>query len=594
VVFAPVFLTFFTWPYLICAIFQPLFPGDGVTNSLLQWHAATEAPTTCASHFTVYLIDMLPVSLLSLWFVRELANDRWKQLKSHFRNLFPLFLSSVLGTVAAFAVIPATGTTFADVVIIIGALLAALWLVTASAWQGSFRAVASTVALSLAWACGWMTLVFVGLALATAGLPGLDRQRRALFAVTLFIAALSPVGFTLAAPSAILALILIPVAVCLSQRKLSWLFLLAVPLIALLSAPPASVEGAWVRGVIRRTDTFARSSRVDLALQSASGLAAGGGSWLTLAETTQLCGQDERSRYVCETAMLRGDSTSSLMKVMMNLAFVRGDSSSFNSIFNLYMNSADESELNNAVTMRVSFLAMSGDTASLNLIHSRSGMNPMLLRSMATAQMALGDTVLSLQYSRAFLETPAAEAQDWAQTITLAAVTGKENWDSLYIEAEDRLGFCLPVMLARLRASVIAEGTADRRDLLQRCILIKPDGYEVLETAAMWFSAAGKPDSALIFASRAIAGQTDPSITSFSLALNAALDSGNYNEAAITARYAIHCFPSVIGNRVILAGILKARGDSTEAMVLEESFRGIPWAELMCDSLVSAVCAAEN
>ncbi|MCK5842960.1 MAG: hypothetical protein KAH31_12370, partial [Candidatus Sabulitectum sp.] len=83
-VFAPVFLAFFTWPYLIGVIFQPLFPTDGVMHSMLQWHAATEAPTTGASHFIVYLIDMIPVSLLSLWFVRELAVERWKELKRSF------------------------------------------------------------------------------------------------------------------------------------------------------------------------------------------------------------------------------------------------------------------------------------------------------------------------------------------------------------------------------------------------------------------------------------------------------------------------------------------------------------------------------
>jgi|GEM_PF-499531 len=593
-VFAPVFLTFFTWPYLISVIFQPLFPGDGVTHSLLQWHAVTEDPVTGASHFITYLIDMIPVSLLALWYVRELAVERWVELKSKFHSLLPLFLSSVLGTAAAFAVVPHTGVTFADAVTIIGALMVSFWIAAASAWHGSFRAVPSIVALTLAWACGWMTLVFAGLALATAGLPGGERLKKALFAPALFVTAISPVGFTLLAPSALLTLIMIPVIVFVSQKVHSRLLLLALPLTALLFSPPASQEGAWIREIARRTDTFARSGRIALAMESASSLAAGGGSWLTLAETTHLTGQNERSRYICETAMARGDSTSSLLKVLMNLAYARGDSSAFNGIFSLYLARAEESELSSAVTMRVSLLSMAGDTASLNQIHARGGMNPMLLRSMATAHMALGDTLLSLQYSRAFLDTPAASAQDWAKTITLAALTGGEDWDSLYNEAEEKLGFCLPVMLSRLRASVIAEGTADHRDLLQRCIVIRPDDPEVLETAAIWFSAAGKPDSALIFASRAIAGQTNPSMNSFSLALNAALNSENYSEAAITARYAIHCFPSVVGNRAVLAGILEAQGDTAEASRLEGSFRGIPWAESLCDSLASAVCAAEE
>ncbi len=594
VVFAPVFLTFFTWPYLVSVIFQPLFPGDGITHSLLQWHAATEAPTTGASHFTTYLIDMIPVSMLALWYVRELSKSRWEELKKAFRHLIPLYSSTILGTIAAFTVVPASGVTFADVITITGAMMAAFWLVTASVWKGSFRAVASTVALTLAWASGWETLVFAGLALASGGLPGPDRLRRSVFALALFITALSPTGFSLTAPAAVLALLTIPVTVLLSGRKTAAALLLAIPLAAILIAPPSAREGAWLRGVTRRTDTFARSSRVGLARESASRLAAGGGSWLTLGETTHLTGQDERSRYVCETALARGDSTASLMKVMMNLAFARADTSAFNSIFELYSGKADESELNAAVTMRVSFLSLTGDTASLNYIHSRGGMNPMLLRSMATAHMVLGDTLRSLQYSRAFLDTPAAAAEDWARTITLAAATGGADWDSLYLEAEHRLGHCLPVMLARLRAPVITLGQADRRDLLERCILIKPDGSEVLETTAMWYSAAGYPDSTLLYASRAIAGEQKPSRTSFSLALNAALESDNFTEAAITARYGIHCYPGIVGHRAVLAAILKARGDTLEAARWEESFRGIQWAESLCDSLESVVCAAEN
>ncbi|MCK5034704.1 MAG: hypothetical protein KAS73_02345 [Candidatus Sabulitectum sp.] len=593
-VFAPVFLAFFTWPYLIGVIFQPLFPTDGVMHSMLQWHAATEAPTTGASHFIVYLIDMIPVSLLSLWFVRELAVERWKELKRYFKDLIPLFSAAVLGTAAAVAVVPSNGMTFADAVTIFGALTSVFWLITSTAWKGSFRAVASVVALTLAWASGWETLVFAGLALTAGGLPGPEKLKRSLFAVALFITAISPVGFSLMAPSAVFAMLTIPLVVFLSARRTTAALLLLLPVTAVLLEPPASQEGAWLRGVTRRTDTFARSSRISLAMESASRLTAGGGSWRTLGETTHLTGQNERSRYVCETAMARGDSTISLMKVMMNLAFSRADTSAFNSIFELYSSAADDSELNTAVTMRVTFLSLTGDTTSLNYIHSRGGMNPMLLRSMSTAFMVQGDTLRSLQYSIAFLDTPVAEAADWAKTITLAAVTGEADWNSIYEEAERELGYCLPVMLARLRASVIATDQADRRDLLQRCLLIKPDGSEVLETAALWYSAADNPDSTLLFASRAIASQTKPSRAIFSLALNAALESGNFTEAAITARYGAYCYPSIPGHRAVLAGILKAEGDTLEVPLLEQSFSEVPWAQSLCDSLALVVCTAED
>ncbi|RKZ03994.1 hypothetical protein DRQ21_04145 [Candidatus Fermentibacteria bacterium] len=592
-VFAPVFLSFFTWPYLIGVIFQPLFPGDGVTHSLLQWHAATEAPVTGASHFIVYLVDMIPVSLLSLWFVKELSEKHWMEFKQAARDNIPISFAAVLGTVAAFAVVPAGGLTMADTITITGALMASLWLVTAASWKGYFRLVASLTALTLAWASGWETLVFAGLAFAVSGLPGPKRLRHAVFAVALFVTALSPAGFSLSASSAVLSLLLIPVTVFLAHKRTSASALLVIPLAAVLISPPSSNRNAWERGLARRTDTFARSSRIGLALESAARLAAGGGPWLTLGETTHLTGQNERSRYVCETAIARGDSSASLMKVMMNLAFARKDTSEFNRIFELYTDVADESELSSAVNMRVSFLSLTGDTASLNYIHSRTGMNPMVLRSMATVHLTMGDTLRSLQYSMAFLDSPIAAAEDWAMTITLAAVTGEADWDSLYNEAEHRFGYCLPVMLARLRACVIATGQGDRSDLLHRCILIKPDNNEVLETAAMWFAAEDKPDSTLVFASRAIAGELYPSPAAFSFALNAALQTGNYTEAAVTARYAAYCYPGIVRNRAILAGILKARGDTAESALLKESFSGIQWAEDLCDSLESVVCEAE-
>lgn len=546
IVFAPVFLTFFTWPYLITILFQPLFPGDGLTNSLLQWHASTGAPVTGASHFITFLIDMVPVSFLSLWFVRELSPANWLRLKKNLTPLMPPLFSAVIGSAAALAVIPRGGMTFADSVIIAGSLLACLWLITGSGLRGSFRAVPSAVALIIAWACGWETLVFAGFALAVSGLPGSDRLRIPLFSVAVFITALSPVGFSLTNPPAVLAILLILVISIPTLLKRRFGLLFTIPLGILLVYPPASETGAWQRELQRRTDTFARSSRVALAMESASRLAAGGGSWIPLAQTTHTTGLDARCRYICETAMARGETSTDLMKVVMNLAFTQGDTTAFNNAYSIYLSSADPSELSEAITMRVTFLALSGDTTSMNAIHSRAGMNPMLLRSMATAYLVTGDTLRSLQYSIAFLDTPAAAAGDWAWAITLSAATGSADWYSIYNRAEEKFGYCLPVMLARLRAPVIAGIEPDRRDLLRRCILVKPDGAEVLETAAMWYSAAGIPDSALIFASRAIAGTSHPSAGVFSLAVNSALASGNQMEALASVRYALSEYP---GNR---------------------------------------------
>ena len=586
IVFAPVFLTFFTWPYLVSILLQPLFPGDGLTHSLLQWHAATEAPVTGASHYIVYLIDMIPVSLLSLWYVRELTPEQWKQLKSHLKSLTAPALSAVVGTAAAFSIIPTAGMTFADFTVLAGALCTSLWLLAGSVWTGSFRAVSFAIALSLAWACGWMTLAVAGLAAGLAGIPGPSVLRRSLFSAALFIVALSPVGFSLTAPSALAIIFFLAAITVFAEKKPQLGYLFVIPLALAVLFPPASDTGAWQRGLARRTDTFARSGRIALAMESAARYTAGGGSWLTLAETTHLYGSDSRSRYICETAMARGDSSASILKVAMNLAFSRGDTASFSALYDRFVLVSDPSEINEAVTMRVTFMALTGDTTSLNTIHSRAGMNPMLLRSMASAYMVNGDTLRSLQYSLAFLDSPAAAAADWAKTITLAAVTGGADWDSIYTEGEHRLGYCLPLMLARLRAPIIAGMDPDRKDLLEMCLLIKPDGSEILNTAAMWYSAAGMPDSALLYCSRGLAASPHPSRSDFSIVISSAIEAERFTEARSAVEYAVAIYPDNIRYRALLDGLNRGMFGTPE----DEYLVGIPWAEALSDSIYGTVC----
>ncbi len=276
-VFAPVFLSFFTWPYLVTIVFQPLFPGDGITHTLLQWHAGTEEALTGASHYITYLIDMIPVSFLSLWFLKELAPDRWTQLRNNLSWLLFPALSALTGTIAAFALIPPAGITFADTVTIAGTFMACLWITAGSTWKGGFRGVPYAVALTLAWSAGWVTFVFAGLAVAVSGLPGPERMRKALFSSVLFITALSPAGFSLMAPSAMAAVGTVVLITLFSRAGKGPAFLFILPMVLLVAAPPASDKSSWIRGYERRTDSFSRSGRIALAMESASRLAAGGG-----------------------------------------------------------------------------------------------------------------------------------------------------------------------------------------------------------------------------------------------------------------------------------------------------------------------------
>ncbi|PIE51125.1 hypothetical protein CSA37_13270 [Candidatus Fermentibacteria bacterium] len=587
IVFAPVFLSFFTWPYLVAILLQPLFPGDGTTLNLLQWHGATEAPLTGDSHFIVYIIDMIPVSLLSLWYVRELLPNKWNMLRNAFSQLLSLGLAAAAGTAAAIAIPPSSAITFCDFTVIAGALLAALWIAAGSALRGSARSTAVAVGLSLAWSSGWLTLVLALLASAVSLLPGSNRIRRPLTALVLFITALSPAGFNITAGAGLTAVLLIIVITVIACERKTANALFIIPMVVLLLSPPASETPAGLRGLNRRVDSFNRSGRIGLAMESAANLAASGGSWVKLAETAHMAGNNPRSRYLCDTSMARGDSTSSLMKVSINLAFARGDSSAFNDIYLRYVNSVDDpGDLNEAMMLRVNFLALSGDTASLNSLHSRAGMNSALMRSMATALMESGDTLSALQYSLAYLSSPDADAEAWAKAISIASVSGLADWDSLYNEAVECHGRCIPIMLARVRAPLAADSLPDRKELLDMCIQTMPGNPEVLQTAAMWHSEAGNPDSALVYSSRALAGARHPSRLVFDLTISSALEAGNPLEARIASEYAVSEYPDNIRFKAVLAGILE--GMDPEANV--PSFSDIPQAAAMKDSIAELVC----
>ena len=54
--------------------------------------------------------------------LKKIGKKHWKELKSAFKDLMPLFSSAVLVTVAAVAVGPSNGMTFADAITISEAL----------------------------------------------------------------------------------------------------------------------------------------------------------------------------------------------------------------------------------------------------------------------------------------------------------------------------------------------------------------------------------------------------------------------------------------------------------------------------------------
>lgn len=136
---------------------------------------------------------------------------------------------------------------------------------------------------------------------------------------------------------------------------------------------------------------------------------------------------------------------------------------------------------------------------------------------------------------------------------------------------------------------MIAGDPPDRRDLLERCLLVKPDGAEVLETAALWYSASEMPDSALIYGSRALAGASAPRQSLFAMVISSALESHRVTEALAAAEYGISMYPGNLEFAAIRAGILSARGHGDQTGGIPD----IPRAIALRDSIAEYVCGIE-
>ncbi len=127
VVFAPVFLIFFTWPSLVYLLTIKHFPYVSTVQEYFQWHAVTAPHLTGSLHYTAYLVDLLPVTLILALFYRTLRNDAWKKLAASVRHSFWEAAVPLAGALSVFVSVSGV-ITFADAVSITGAFLAALFI----------------------------------------------------------------------------------------------------------------------------------------------------------------------------------------------------------------------------------------------------------------------------------------------------------------------------------------------------------------------------------------------------------------------------------------------------------------------------------
>ncbi|MCK4806566.1 MAG: hypothetical protein KAT09_02920, partial [Candidatus Aegiribacteria sp.] len=305
VAFAPVFLIFFTWPSLVYLLTVRHFPYASTVQEYFQWHAVTAPHLTGSLHYTVYLVDLLPVTLILAWIYRILSNHAWKKFAASVRHSFWEAAAPLAGALSVF--IAASGVmTFADAVSVAGALLAAL-LILHSRWaEGRVRTIMWIIAVSASFAVSWPTAVFALLAISVILLPGPNWISRILSAPVLFLLASSPAGLSWGIP-------VIPVlalcALALLVRKTihgAIAGVMAVISVTLLSPDKTTSQLEYYTWL---NDAVNRNGRLDFSLPIATAAAASGGDMLNLAKAELNDGDLNRARWSYEIAVIDGNDS---------------------------------------------------------------------------------------------------------------------------------------------------------------------------------------------------------------------------------------------------------------------------------------------
>jgi hypothetical protein len=543
VLFFPFFLLFFTWPQLVRMVLEPLFPAADHIQDFLQWHIATPPQLTGSVHNTVFLTDMWPVLALSAWFWPRISRGTWLEAGRALRkSLLPGLVPAAAGCLAACLQAFRLPVTFPDLMTISGAFAAASLAAVAAESTGPATIALGLASLIEATACGWPVAATALGALLAGRLPLAAPLRRAVTSPMLLALAASPVFL----PPGSLPLLVLPAAAAALAGLLSRTRLAAIPAMAALALPllarPDGIEPASRWFLEDVTQSFSRSTRNAHAHVSSSLLAASGGSLLPLAEAAQLEGNLARSAWVCELAASEGDSSAELMRVRLNIALQEDDTVAFWDLMKRFERTGED--LGDIPLAMLRQAAASADTSILLAIHRVAGPSAQFLTAYAEAMIALGDTASAVSFAGGATSRPDAGASEFAFAIEISGVAGNGSWDSLFEEGTSRIGTSLPLMLARIRAPLLAGSAPDRADLVSTCLAISPASPEVLETCAAWMLASGLPDSALALAERSVMAQMRPSLRSFVLACECAASAGRAPRLASLLRYARSEYPT--------------------------------------------------
>ncbi|MFO8183468.1 MAG: hypothetical protein R6U39_04780 [Candidatus Aegiribacteria sp.] len=537
VLFAPVFLMFFTWPSLVYVLTMDLFPYAGTLQEYYQWHAATAPHLTGSLHYTVFLVDLIPVTLILAWFHSRLDPEGWRRTyRSAGQNVWTLaaplagtawFLSSSRGIL-----------TFADAVSMTGALLAAVLILLSRHAGTAARNTMWGISILAALAVGWSTAALAMLCISVLMLPGPRIVSACLSGVAAFLVASSPAGLSWGVLS-IPVMALCALAAVSRSRPAAAAGVLAVAAALVLRPPPPTSYTQYHRWL---NLDISRNGRLDFTLPAARETAASGGDMLSLAKAEFEEGNPDRADWCYRMALSRGADSPDVYRLGLKLALSRGMEDEYDELMSHVLSDPELMEKIDVGGVMVSRATMDSDTLFIRRIMELGGPSPQLYRAFSTACAGSGDHGRAERYARAALSHPRAGAGEYAWAVHVAASTGGD-YDSLFLRGMERFPGSVEIMEARLKAPLTAGRPPDREDLLLECLALAPASPGILRTAALWYASAGRPVEALEYAERAIAAVNHPDLALLRLACRTAYAAGDSSRSAAHALYGLKLEP---------------------------------------------------
>ncbi len=562
-VFAPVFLIFFTWPGLVHIAATEIFPHTDITQEFMRWHSATSPHLTGSVHYTLFIIDIIPAivfaALLAGIAFPKKHSQILRSLASRAEGLVIILAGKLALTVSMKGVM-----TFADAVSITGAVAAGVLIFTSLELQEKTKALLFFISLWIAAAVSWLTFILVLLTVFITILPISRIIRRGLIYILLFFIAWSPSGFPTG--SMIYAIVILAfIAGALRYRfALIPSFLVLIAAFFLTPIHPRDVQTDYYSGI---AENLNRSGEQEMADIPASYSAAAGGSMLTYARAEISTGEYEKAEWGWKIASALGDSSADCLKTGLNLAYLTDNPDQFDSLLVLSSQTGILDDINPTGLM-ITMAVERADTSLLNRLHASAGSSPHLYGAFASAFIAMGNYENATEYARAAVTHPDAAVEHYALAIHLSALLN-EDYETYYIEGIAKFPSSVPLMLGLLQAELAVTGESSRHDILDTCLRLSPLSPEALETAADFYLATGKPDSALIMAERAITVQNSPRYGIMVLVCHAGYEAEEWRRLEASAEYAAFLFP----HKLIFAHYLTSGRTESKSPLLDARIR---------------------